>query len=184
MPKTTKELAIKSVMESKFEHEAGLIRSGKLQYTNHNDSYVYFQSTIINQTTGMDAMKAKFWYRSMSRADYIRLKNKIQLNLGNSYCGIATNFNYLKHYFNNGSDGSHIVEFQGVHQLLLGKELMQLNPPKGSPQGPKGEGDGGTFGLGPTGFLKGAGGKRFNELLDQTQITFRLVACKLPLIKS
>jgi hypothetical protein len=77
---------------------------------------------------------------------------------------------------------THIVEFETIPDAgLLYDVFLGLNTGKGTPAGPKGEGDGGTFGLGKTGYLGGKAGNKFNEMLGQTKITWRLVACRLPL---
>ena len=115
----------------------------------------------------------------MSRSDYIRLKNGGQLHAGDSYGGIATNFNYVDtKYFTNNSDGTHVVEFCVDNTMLLNTEFQSVRG--GGPiENAKEESGASSFGLGLTGHYKGGAGKHFNKMLDKAQITFRLVACRL-----
>ena len=124
-----KEEAIKAALTvpGANEHENWLIRSGKLPYKHHNDKSIFFVSNSIHQTTDREANVAKHWYRSMSRSDYIRLKNGGQLHAGDSYGGIATNFNYVDtKYFTNNSDGTHVVEFWVDNTMLLNAEFQSV----------------------------------------------------------
>jgi len=180
---TSEEAINKLITKSanKFEHEIYLIRRGRLEYVHHNNNSIQFKSSVPpKQTTGKDVNEAKHWYRCMSQSDFLYLKRRDVLLGGDSYGGIATNFDYASSYFSDTN--SHIVEFETIADApLLYHTFLGLNTGKGTPASPKGEGDGGTFGLGKTGYLGGKAGDKFNELLERTQITWRLVACKLPL---
>jgi hypothetical protein len=115
-----------------------------LAYRHHNDA-VIFLAKDAGQHDAMDADAAEYWYRAMEIADVNNFRTKQILTGFSSYGGIATNRNYVQGYFTNNSSGNTIVEWHipaaGNLFQRMQAEYINIKP----------EGDGGTFGLGPTG---------------------------------
>jgi hypothetical protein len=115
-----------------------------LDYRHHNDDVIFLSKTA-GQEVGMDADRAEYWYRSMEIADINNFRTKQELTGFSAYGGIATNRDYVQGYFTNNSPGNAIAEWHippagKVYQEMLAQHI-NIKP----------EGNGGTYGLGPTG---------------------------------
>jgi hypothetical protein len=160
--------------------ERNLITDKKLVKVRHTKNDVFFKAELINQANYMEYEHAYYWYRCMSREDYLYLVNHREVNLkrAKDYGGIAPNFEYVSKYFKK-SGGSHIVEFkmnisgkaflESVHELEENKKGKKITK-----QAPKAEG-GGSIGLGTAGTYAGTAGELFNSMLQTREIDWRLV---------
>lgn len=131
--------------------------------------------------------EAYYWYGSLTKEEYISLDRQNALPSMPYYGGIGTNANYSIEYCSNKSSDTHIVEYK---MIITGKQFRDKlyerfksegNKQLNKPQDPKGEGQGGTFGLGNTGIYNGLGRKVFNEMLSNDEISFKLIYFKLPI---
>jgi hypothetical protein len=176
--------------------EAALIKSGKLKKDRQNKTTVFFiAKNPPKQIAHMEHKSARYWYRAMSKEDYIGLENGHRLITDgkNDFCGIAPYFDYVTNpkYHGQKKGGTHVVEFtfdccgqDFVEEIE--SEISKIKKGKlFTKETPKGEA-GGSIGLGPKGLYGGAGGPIFNEKLMTHKFTFRLVAfhCEMPLTTS
>ena len=90
---------------------------------------------------------------------------------GKRYGGIAPHREYVRQYFTNESDGTHIVEFRSPDAGFVYRALSIHGDIKAE--------GGGTFGLGPTGTGTGKAGATFNKLLAQGRLTWKLVDLRI-----
>jgi hypothetical protein len=115
-----------------------------LDYRHHNDEVV-FLTKPAGQEGDKDADQAEYWYRSMDIADVNTFRSKRELAGFAAYGGIATNRGYVQGYFTNNSSGNAIAEWHippaGCLYQAMRAQHINIKP----------EGNGGTFGLGPSG---------------------------------
>ena len=161
-------------------HERNQITDKKLLKERHSKTDVFFKAELIHQENYKEYKDAYYWYRCMSREDYIYIvtNSEVVINRAKDYGGIAPNFEYAETYFTK-SGGSHIIEFkmnmngedflEAVYELEAAKKGK-----KASKQDPKAEG-GGSIGLGPAGTYAGTAGELFNKKLKNREFTWRLV---------
>lgn len=150
-----------------------LIGLYNLQYRHHNDE-VIFLTAPAQQDAYMEAANTQYWYRAMTPDEFDML-NRNNRFFGDSYGGIAPNRQYVRGYFTNNSEGTHIIEFRTPGAGYL---HGQFSPKILEWGGVKAEG-GGTYGLGPTGNGKGAAGAAFNNLLARGMVTWELVDLRI-----
>ncbi|MEN0054575.1 MAG: hypothetical protein AAGC65_12960 [Mucilaginibacter sp.] len=159
-------------------YERNQITDKKLLKVRHSKTDVFFKAELINQVGHKEFSQAIYWYRCMSRADFLFIERNDELDLSRAfdYGGIAPNFQYVEGYFS--KDSSHIIEFKmrmtGEKFLNEVYESEKLKNKRVGKETPKGEG-GGTLGLGKKGIYKGAAGELFNSMLKRGEITWRLV---------
>jgi hypothetical protein len=161
-------------------HERNQITDKKLLKERHNKNDVFFKAELIHQESYKEHEDAYYWYRCMSREDYLYIVNhsEVVITRPKDYGGIAPNFEYVTGYFKK-SGGSHIVEFkmnmngkaflEAVHESEENKKGKKVTK-----QAPKAEG-GGSIGLGPAGTYAGTAGELFNSMLKNREITWRLI---------
>jgi hypothetical protein len=161
--------------------ERNLVTDKILKKVRHTKNDVFFKSENIRQIEYKEFSDAWYWYRCMSREDFLYLvnHNQVKIDRPKDYGGIAPNFDYVvTNYFKKGG-GSHIVEFKmNVNGRDFCEAAFELEKKKkgkkAAKQTPKAEG-GGSIGLGPAGTYAGTAGELFNSQLQSREITWRLV---------
>jgi hypothetical protein len=173
-----------------FEHRQIEITK-KLVYDHHATQLpvaVLKANSEAKQTGPMEATKARYWYRAMTKEEFDYLVKNDVLNINyedaveegvkeedNRYIGIATNSKYASAYMGNRKKHTHLIEFDVDETLNLHDEIQKMKPKGENVSNPKPEGDGGTYGLGVKGHYKGKAGECFNRLLRNDQINWRIV---------
>jgi hypothetical protein len=140
-----------------------------LVYRHHNDEWIYLTAPVFEEAY-TTAAEARYWYRSMTPSEFETLNRNNRFH-GDSYGGIATHRQYVRQYFTNNSEGTHLVEFTTPSAGFLFQQLTPIGQIKAE--------GGGTFGLGPTGTGAGKAGAAFNSLLAKRQITWELVDLRI-----
>lgn len=170
-----------------FEEEKRLLCENKLCVdrldSNNNVHRIFLKSSKVPKVSGrLEAAEAKYWYRGMNRDQFKYLLLHHQVYVGDSYCGIATNAAYAQGYLTNKIECGYVVEFDTYDVNFFNRLGTRAKTNNRVIQDPKAEGDGGTFGLGPTGHYKGDAGVCFNELLTDGTISWRLVYAKVTVV--
>jgi hypothetical protein len=139
--------------------EKALIEKHKLQYEHHNANSIYLTAPAEQEGRTL-AEDSNYWYRTMGQGEFDQLKKKGEMPPNDSFGGIATNRRYpTDKYMGNDKDGKYTVEFKSPGLAQKMKEEGKIEP--------KGEGDGGTFGLGEKGTNPPtSGGKDLRNSLD------------------
>lgn len=172
-----------------FEHERGLLTTGKLDVVNvsrppgtpHGVKAVAQMANPagVMQIAQVDVREADVWYRAMPRSEYLYLKRFGKVAQDASYGAVTTSATHSMSTMGNRTGNTHMIEFdlRGHTSNLYNQLRSAVQSAGGAMQEPITEADGDTFGLGVTGHYAGQAGKLFNELLAQG--SWRLVLVHL-----
>jgi hypothetical protein len=175
-----------------YDFEGRQIRGNYFVHDHHATQLpvVVLKAKSVSKQTGyMDATKARYWYRAMTKEEFDYLVNNFRLNINyedvveeggvaekdNRYIGIATNSTYASEYMGNLKKHTHLIEFEVQAPLNLHDEIQKTKLKGENVSLPKPEGNGGTYGLGMKGQYQGRAGECFNGLLKKDQIYWRIV---------
>jgi len=149
------EKLLNTIAKTLSVYELNQIRYAKLKKTRHSENMVYYKVDNIKQESHMDYEYAKYWYRSMSKEDFIHLlhNDQVVIEREKDYGGIAPNYKYcIEKFFTTKSKGTHIVEFSlditGKEFCEKAYEHRKKQAKNITVESPKGEA-GGSIGLGP-----------------------------------
>lgn len=163
-----------------------LIKKFGLIYTRHNQRFVCFEQPIkIRSQFPRINEQSKFWYRAMTRDQFLHLLKTDQVEVGHSYRGITDSKSYAQSYMTNDLVNTHLVEFR-LYDINLYDEFTTDVKKKGlsdlnKVQFEKVEEGAVSFGLGPTGHYTGKAGTYFNNLINTRGVMWNLVGLHLRL---
>jgi len=173
------------ILETLDAREQRLITSKRIKYLRENDDDVFFGVHDIKQESYVGSTDSKYWYRCMSRDQFLHLlsKDSMDFTAEKDYGGVACNYSYSADpkYFGAKKSGRYIVEFEFPNTLSdflsqVGKQRGIANLEK------RGKGEGGrawSLGFATSGNCHEAMND-FNNGLEKNIIGWRLVQCRYP----